>query len=78
MTLEFKPISLDVDSGDSSGMLVLRNGALLAVVSELGEMHGELAGLWFIEKVFHPAVPWRRAPFPDIPAVDDWLSAQVR
>ena len=70
MPLEFRPIALDVDTGDSSGMLVLRDGALL------GELHGVLAGRWYIEVAFHSAVSNRNAPFADISAVSDWLSAK--
>lgn len=77
MALAFQPISLDVESGDSGGLLVLRDGKLVAVVAELGAMHGEIAGWWFIEAAFHPALPHRHDPFPDIAALDRWLRAQM-
>lgn len=76
MPLEFRPITLDVESGDSSGLLVLRGGALLAIAAELGDIHGELAGAWFLEIAFHPSIPARPDPFPDIAALGSWLGAQ--
>ncbi|TPG18783.1 hypothetical protein EAH79_02315 [Sphingomonas koreensis] len=77
MGLQFSPIALDVDTGDGSGMLVLRGGALVAVITELGAMHGDQSGWWFIETVFNVYVPIRKDPFPDIASLDDWLSTRL-
>ena len=77
MTLEYRPITLDAGIGDCTAMLVLHEGALLAVATQLGELHGELAGKWFLEAVFHATTTTRRDPFPDIAALDTWLTAQL-
>jgi len=76
MSLEFKPVLLDVDSGDDRGMLILHDGALLGVATKLGEIHGDLAGSWFLETVFDPAIIVPHEPFADIQALHLWLTHQ--
>jgi len=47
-----EPVRLPDDFGDDEGMLVFRDDILLAVMSRLGELHGNLAGRWHIEVYF--------------------------
>lgn len=52
MSLSFAPVTLDASHGDDRAMLVFRDDRLTAIVSCLGEAHGEVAGRWFVEAVF--------------------------
>jgi len=77
MQLEFKPVVLDVTSGDSAGMLISHRGALLAIAAKLSALHDEHAGWWFVEIIFNSDIKAPRDPFPDIQALDLWLNSQV-
>jgi hypothetical protein len=61
MTIEVRDIQLGLD-GDTPGVLFLRDGALIAVLSYLGPSCEDEAGLWRVEASFtgdasHP-VQW--------------------
>lgn len=52
MVIRFAPVTLPSDFGDSEGALVVWDDRLVAVVSRLGDLHGELLGRWFVEASF--------------------------
>src|SRR4051812_14028912 len=52
--IRVEPIALPSDFGDEDGVLVFRNDRLIAVLSCLGEIHGQLKGRWYIEAHFAP------------------------
>lgn len=75
MTLSHQPISLDTDTPDREGVLTFRDGRLLAVLSRLSDIHGDLEGHWFIEATFGP-VPRRQPPaFGTLQQFEEWLTA---
>jgi hypothetical protein len=52
MTIIFQPVTLDGNVYDSDGVLAFRNGRLVAVLTRLSEMHGDLTGQWYMEAMF--------------------------
>jgi hypothetical protein len=52
MAITFEPARLDYAFGDNEAVLAMRDGSLLAVLSRLGELHGNLLGHWYVEAVF--------------------------
>lgn len=52
MQASFQAITLDTGDTDEEAVLVLKGGRLAAVLSHLSDLHGELAGLWFVEALF--------------------------
>lgn len=54
MSALFQEVRLHAGAGhmDEQAVLVLRGGRLTAVLSHLSAMHGDLAGLWFVEAMF--------------------------
>jgi hypothetical protein len=77
MTFEFQPVRLDVRSGDDTGVLVLRDGALFAVAAQLGNLHADDVGSWFVEAVFDPSFSAPREPFPTLEALESWLQERL-
>ena len=52
MATSFQEITLDTRDADDHAVLVLRNGRLAAVLSHLSDIHGDMAGMWFVETMF--------------------------
>lgn len=50
--IRVEPVSLPDQFGDDEGMLVFRDDVLLAVLSRLGDLHGDMEGRWHIEAYF--------------------------
>lgn len=48
MKLELRPIEI-ADERDQVGRLVLCDGRLVAVLCQLSDEHGDVAGRWFVE-----------------------------
>lgn len=52
---------------------------LVGVLARLSEEHGEDAGCWFLEAALGPlADVVLRPTFPDLEAVQDWLSGRLQ
>jgi hypothetical protein len=76
MALTYQDVSLDNDTPDRDAKLVFRDGNLLAVLSRLSAMHGELAGHWFIEATFEgPSTP-SLPTFETIEHFEQWLASR--
>lgn len=52
MTITFESITLDSGTDDREAVLMLCDGSLTAVLTQLSDMHGALAGRWFVEIAF--------------------------
>lgn len=52
MKASFQHIALDSSDGDDQAVLVFRDDRLVAVLSQLGVMHGDITGRWFVEAMF--------------------------
>jgi hypothetical protein len=65
VAVEVRPIRL-ASPTDSEGALILRDDALIAVLSKLGPEHGALEGQWYVEAVFAAMTVGADQQFPDI------------
>ncbi|MFD2237272.1 hypothetical protein [Aureimonas populi] len=71
---QFEPIEVATGSQDRDGRLVLRDGALMAVLVRLDDpAHGEERGRWHLEATFN-GIGWAGAPLFENPeAACLWL-----
>jgi hypothetical protein len=74
MTVELKPI--EVASVDREGQLILFNGALVGVLVKLSNLHGELAGSWYLETGYD-GLRDERLTFPDLDAAKRWINDRL-
>ena len=74
MTVELKPI--EVASVDREGQLILFNGALVGVLVKLSNLHGELAGSWYLETGYN-GLRDERLTFPDLDAAKRWINDRL-
>lgn len=72
----FEPIPLDSPT-DTEGLLVFRDDRLIAVVSQLSDLHGGSAGCWFVEASFGLSPLTYPEPFVDLPQLESWLSTTL-
>jgi hypothetical protein len=76
-SFSFQPVRLAVEGGD--GLLVFADGLLVGVLARLSDQHGEDVGYWFLEAAIGPlADVVLRPTFPDLKAVQGWLSERVQ
>lgn len=74
MQIDFQAIELD--HADQVGRLVLRDGRLTAVLSQLSPEHAGRAGLWFMECGFG-ALARCEVEFDDLDAARAWIEAKL-
>jgi hypothetical protein len=72
----YQRITLDTGGTDDRAVLVLREGRLTAVLSHLGAMHDELAGMWFLETMFGTPPSTPRHMFADPEEFVAWLDEE--
>jgi hypothetical protein len=77
MTITFEPARLDSAFGDSEAVLALRDGRLFAVLSRLGELHGNLLGHWYVEAVFTVDQEGIGTVFPNLDAFEAHVERQM-
>ena len=75
MEVEFQRVTLDTDTPDRNATLVFRNGRLLAVLSCLSDIHGEIGGTWFIEATFSELPRPQPQTFVTLQTFETWLAA---
>jgi hypothetical protein len=76
MTASFQSITLDTNDGDNQAVLVLRDGNLVAVLSHLSALHGEMAGKWFVETMFGTTPPVQPRVFTSPDEFVVWLDEE--
>ena len=76
MTLHLEPARLA--GPDENGILVFSDARLLAVLVRLSDLHGEIAGQWFLEAGFGGLHPSRDGLFTDLAAAQEWIAQRVR
>ncbi len=77
MSLRFQPVLLgSVPDGDD-GMLVFQSDRLIAIVSHLGDLHGELAGRWFVEATFAEVAPMVHETFATLSDFEGWAVEEL-
>jgi hypothetical protein len=74
MTLSTQEVTLDTSGPDTQAVLVFREERLLAVLCRLSDIHGELAGQWFVEAVFNELPGAQSRTFDSLPAAEAWLA----
>jgi hypothetical protein len=67
MALEVKPVRLGLP-GDNGGMLLFKDGALIAILAQLGPHHDQHEGWWHVEAVFDPSLDGVHPNFADLDA----------
>jgi len=72
--LSFKPVTLDTDAPDQEAVLVFRNGNLLAVLTRLSAIHGDLKGKWFLEAAFGEVPVVQPPVFESTEHFEEWVS----
>lgn len=77
MATSFQDITLDTADGDDRAVLVSRDGRLTAVLSHLSEMHGDMAGMWFVEAMFVSPPFEARHVFTDPQEFVAWLGDEA-
>lgn len=74
MALSFQSVTLDTNSPDRDALLVFRDGGLLAVLSCLSDIHGDLTGKWFLEATFGELPASQSQVYDTLAAFEDWLA----
>ena len=77
MTISFEPATLDAELGDSEAVLALRDGRLFAVLSRLGDLHGDHLGHWYVEAVFTLDLEGTGTVFPNLDAFEAHVQRQL-
>lgn len=75
MTIEFKAVTLDSGTHDNQGMLVFRDGRLMAVLSCLSDIHGAKEGQWFVEMTFTAECELTGQTFGSLGEAEIWASS---
>lgn len=65
VVIEVRPVRLAV-AEDNVGMLVFKDGALVAILSQLGSHHEGHAGTWYVEAAFNPHLHGSNRTFKDL------------
>jgi hypothetical protein len=77
MAITFEPTQLDSSFGDNEGVLARRDGRLFAVLSRLGDLHGDLLGHWYVEAVFTFPMEGAGGVFPNLDAFQAHVEQQA-
>lgn len=75
MSLRLQPTR--IAAADADGCLVFSDAGLVAVLACLTDMHGEMAGKWFLEAGFGDLHWQKHNVFSDLEAAKDWIMKQV-
>ncbi|MBB2965202.1 hypothetical protein FHU13_005625 [Methylobacterium sp. R2-1] len=73
MTLRLQPVQVATGSSDTESHLVFSDGFLVAVLVRLSEIHGDRAGMWFLEAGFGPVDHPDPPTFADLDEAQSWV-----
>lgn len=77
MSLQLQPVRLASGSDDTEAQLVFVDGGLTAVLVRLSDVHGEAAGMWFLEAGFG-SISVRAPPtFVNLDEAQDWIAGRL-
>ncbi len=62
---------------EGSGVLVLVNGWLVAVLVQLAGHHGDLSGHWFLESGYGRFSEVEQTTFPTLALAEDWFMSHL-
>ena len=74
MGFSFQSVTLEGKAPDREGKLVFRDGRLLALLTCLGDIHGDLAGNWFVEATFGDVPAGQFPVFKTTDEFEAWLA----
>lgn len=78
MSLDLQPVRVETGTDDEEGCLVFADGRLVAVLVRLSDQHDGLAGQWYHEHGFGPALDEPAHPvFPTLEAAQDWIDERL-
>ncbi|TNC16129.1 hypothetical protein FF100_02390 [Methylobacterium terricola] len=77
MDLTLQPVRVRTGSEDERGLLVFADGTLAAVLVCLSDVHGDDAGLWFLEAGFGPLASPQPGKFADLDAAQAWIARRL-
>jgi hypothetical protein len=77
VAITYAPARLDSAFGDSEAVLAMRDGSLFAVLSRLGDLHGDLFGYWYVEAIFTVDQEGLGGVFPNLDAFEAHMQRQL-
>ncbi len=72
MRLALQPVRV-ATGAEEDGLLVFEEDRLVAVLVQLSDEHGDLAGQWYYEHGFGPLDGVTHPVFPTLEAAQDWI-----
>ena len=76
MAVSLQTVTLDTDDPDRDGLMVFRDGKLLAILSCLSDIHEELEGRWFVEAIFGKNACLQPPTFATPDEFEQWVSRE--
>ena len=77
MSLQLQPVRLAPGNDDTEAQLVFVDGSLVAVLVHLSEVHGNEAGMWFLEAWFGSTYRSIQPTFVSLDGAQDWIMGQL-
>ena len=77
MTLQLQPVRLASGNDDTEAQLVFVGGSLVAVLVHLSEVHGDEAGMWFLEAWFGASCRSNQPTFVSLDEAQDWIVGEL-
>ncbi len=77
MSLTLTPMRIDTGTDDVASQLVLNDGALVAVLVQLSDIHGGDAGRWCLEAGFGRVDHARPPTFAELDEAKAWTTGQL-
>lgn len=77
MSVSFQPVQVAIGSDGAESRLVLHDGALVAVLVLLSELHGDDAGRWYLEAGFGRLDHSRPPTFVDLDEARAWIAKRL-
>ena len=77
MTIRLQPVQVATGTSDTESRLVFSDGVLVAVLVRLSDIHGDRAGMWFLEAGFGPVRHPDPPTFADLDKAQIWVEWQL-
>ena len=77
MTLRLQPVQVATGSSDTESLLVFSGEFLVAVLVRLSDIHGDRAGMWFLEAGFGPVEHTDSPIFADLDEAQSWVERRL-
>ena len=77
MSLRLQPVQLASGNDDTEAQLAFIDGSLIAVLVHLSDVHGDEAGMWFLETWFGGTYRSNQPTFVSLDEAQNWITGQV-